>query len=185
MFEQIKIYASLTLLVVFSVWFIFSIDPEANLIPVVSQKSPDYYMEGFFATAFDNKGRIKQRFGAERMVHFPADNHSELNGVLIAAKLEPQGQWEIRAGRGLAKSGSDIIDLDETIKIEQIDGQQAGLTIAAAAMTIDIGNREAFSRHPVTIQSAQGEVDSIGMHIDLTERTVKLTSQVRAFIHER
>ena len=80
MIEQIKIYASLSMLIVFSIWFVFSIDPEGKPVPVVSKKSPDYYMEGFLATAYDEHGAIKQRLGAQRMAHFPADNRSELKG---------------------------------------------------------------------------------------------------------
>lgn len=182
MIEQVKLYLSLTLLMLFSIWYVFSIDPEARQIPVESETSPDYYMEGFLATSFDKHGLIKHRFGAQRMAHFPINQRAELTGVLIVADSGDQGQWEIRAGKGVTSYGSDIIDLSEDIQVQRTDIPH-GATIETASLRVDSGNQHATTQYPVRIHTENAEIKSMGVYIDFTQRDIKLTSQVRGKYH--
>ena len=171
-------YLSLAVLVLFSVWYVFSIDPEAREIPAQSEGSPDYYMEGFLATSFNDKGMIKHRFGAQRMAHYPVNQRAELTGVLIVADSDDQGQWEIRAGKGVTSYGSDIIDLSEDIQVQRTDIMH-GPTIETAALKVDSGNRYASTQYPVRIHAENAVIKSMGVYIDFSQREIQLTSQVR------
>jgi len=178
MIEQVKLYLSLALLMLFSVWYVFSIDPEAREVVAESVNSPDYYMEGFLATSFDSKGMIKHRFGAQRMAHYPANQLAELTGVLIVADSGDKGQWEIRAGKGVTSYGSDIIDLSDDIQVQRTDIPH-GATIETASLRIDSGNQHATTEYPVRIHAENAEIKSMGIYIDFTQREIKLTSRVR------
>lgn len=178
MIEQMKLYSTLALLMVFSIWFVFSIDPESKPIPMGSETSPDYYMEGFLATSFNADGHIKHRFGAQRMAHYPINNRSELTGVLIVSDTGDRGQWEVRAGKGETSYGSDIIDLTEDIQVQRTDIER-GATIETASLKVDTSNRYAITQYPVRIHGDNSEIKSMGVFIDFTGHEVKLTSQVR------
>jgi len=178
MIEQVKLYMSLALLMLFSVWYVFSIDPEAREIALASETSPDYYMEGFLATSFDKTGLIKHRFGAQRMAHYPINQRAELTGVLIIADSEEEGQWEIRAGKGSTSYGSDIIDLSDDIQVQRTDIPH-GATIETASLQIDTANQHATTAYPVRIHAENAEIKSIGVYIDFTQRDIQLTSRVR------
>jgi len=178
MIEQVKLYLSLALLMLFSVWYVFSIDPEGQQIPVESANSPDYYMEGFLATSFNSEGHIKHRFGAQRMAHYPITQKAELTGVLIVADSGDKGQWEVRAGKGVTSYGSDIIDLSDDIQVQRTDIPH-GATIETASLRIDSGNQHATTEYPVRIHAENAEIKSMGIYIDFTQRDVQLISRVR------
>jgi lipopolysaccharide export system protein LptC len=94
---------------------------------------PDYYVVNFTTTTYNPDGAAETRMSAERMVHYPDDDTTELTAPRVVQTKPDQPKVTVRADRGkLSRDGEDIFLYDNVV-LEREGG--AGHT--AAKLTTD------------------------------------------------
>jgi len=178
MAEQLKIYASLTMLLLFSTWFVFTIDPEDIKKVPVSIDSPDYYMNTFITTSFSETGKIEKQLSARRLAHYPYDDRSEFTSVYISTTNPDNTIWELTAEKGKAFSSTKAIHLQGDINISEVS-QSSSLNVQTETLDIDYNKNTAKTDDRVLISDTYGTVSAEGMLFDFGNHELTLTAKVR------
>ncbi|MFV2057671.1 MAG: LPS export ABC transporter periplasmic protein LptC, partial [Thiohalomonadales bacterium] len=165
MAEQLKIYASLTMLLLFSTWFVFTIDPEDIKKVPVSIDSPDYYMNTFITTSFSETGTIEKKLSARRLAHYPYDDRSEFTSVYISTTNPDNTIWELTAEKGKAFSSTNAIHLQGDINISEAS-KSSSLNVQTETLDIDYKKNIAKTADRVLITDTYGTVSAEGMYLD-------------------
>ena len=178
MAEQLKIYASLAMLLLFSTWFVFSIDPEELKKQSVSNDAPDYYMNTFITTTYSDTGSVKQKLSARRLAHYPVDNRSEFSSIYISTTNLDNTVWEVTADSAIAYASTKIVNLKGDIYISEVSNTST-TKVHTENLEIDYNKEIAKTDKTVSITDKYGTITGKGMIYDFNNHTLTLTSQVR------
>lgn len=178
MAEQLKIYASLAMLLLFSTWFVFSIDPEEIKKQLVSSDAPDYYMNTFITTTFTTSGSVKQKLSARRLAHYPVDNRSEFSSIFISTTNPDNTVWEVTAEEAVAYAAKKIISLEGDVSISEV-GDASSINVHTEALTIDYNKEIAQTKKNVSITDQYGTITGEGMTYNFNDHTLTLQNNVR------
>jgi len=178
MAEQLKIYASLAMLLLFSTWFVFSIDPEEIKKQSVSSNAPDYYMNTFITTTFTDTGSVKQKLSARRLAHYPVDNRSEFSSIFISTTNPDNTVWEVTAESAVAYAGKKVISLEGNIFISEV-GETGSIKVHTEALQIDYNQKIAQTKKKVSITDQYGTITGEGMTYNFHDHTLTLQNNVR------
>jgi len=70
---------------------------------------PDYYVVNFTTTTYNPDGAAETRMSAERMVHYPDDDTTELVAPRVLQSKPNQPRYSVRAERGqLSRDGDEV-----------------------------------------------------------------------------
>ncbi len=82
--------------------------------------SPDYYVEDFTVTDMDIDGKLKQTLSAERMLHYPDDDSTELTRPHLVIYEEGVPPWKIRSETGWISGDGQLMLLNGVVKIDRV-----------------------------------------------------------------
>jgi lipopolysaccharide export system protein LptC len=70
---------------------------------------PDYYVVNFTTTTYNPDGAAETRMSAERMVHYPDDDTTELLAPRVLQSKPNEPRYSVRADRGqLSRDGDEV-----------------------------------------------------------------------------
>jgi lipopolysaccharide export system protein LptC len=70
---------------------------------------PDYYVVNFTTTTYNAEGAAETRMSAERMVHYPDDDTTELHEPRVLQSKPNEPRYSVRAERGqLSRDGDEV-----------------------------------------------------------------------------
>jgi lipopolysaccharide export system protein LptC len=96
--------------------------------PSLRRHDPDYMVVNFITTTYNRDGKAESTLSAERMVHYPDDDTTELTAPLVVQTKPEEPKMTVRADRGrLSRDGQDI-HLYDNVVLEREAG--AGQTAA-------------------------------------------------------
>ncbi len=139
---------------------------------------------------FDQKGELSYQFVAKTLRHFRL-NLSKISEGDYATLDSPQltlytqdGPWFITAETGKATENGAILTLWNNVRIWQNDNVTQQITeLTTDKLIIEPLKKVVRTMSRVEITSPQGQLESIGMNINLLSKRIKLHSQVRGY-HE-
>lgn len=144
---------------------------------VGTEKSVDYFLNGFSATTQDAQGRISQRLEAERMTHYTDDSSTLTRPFLVIYR--PDGaRWELRAARGWTDPGEQWVYLEGDVTLERPDEAGSALLLTQWLRVLP-NNNYAETDRPVTITRPGSRIEATGMQAFGEERRLVFLSQVR------
>jgi lipopolysaccharide export system protein LptC len=77
--------------------------------PALRRHDPDYLVTNFTTTTYNRDGAIETVMSAERMVHYPDDDTTELFAPRVVQAKPHQPRFSVRAERGqLSRDGDEI-----------------------------------------------------------------------------
>lgn len=131
---------------------------------------------------FDETGDLSYTFKSKKLSHYrPTDNAEDSYtsvdepDIIVFSDASP---WHMRADTARV-SADQIITLSQNVKLEQ-HSPEAGITkMATSELVLDVENKRAYTSKTVTIDSPLGEISAVGMEADMSQRRVKLLSQVK------
>lgn len=137
----------------------------------------DYFLSQFSAIDMDESGHPRHRLDAAYMAHFPDDDTSELTAPRVTV-FRPQAEpWRIQAARGRVEGGGDLIYLQGEVQLQR-SGEDA-LELTTDDMRIWPDRQYAETDAPLTVTSARGTIEAVGMHGYLGEERLELLSGVK------
>ena len=77
--------------------------------PALRRHDPDYVVTNFTTTTYTGEGAVETVMSAERMVHYPDDDTTELFAPRVVYAKPQQPRFSVRAKRGeLSRDGDEI-----------------------------------------------------------------------------
>ena len=166
-----------------SYWYSQSTRLKKIAIPV-SREGPDFVVNGVTLTQFDATGRATNRLHASELVHFAADDHSELLQPRLISVRPDQPLVEVRAKTGHVESGGERVSLSGDVVVTRAPGRDgtAPMQLRTQELTA-LPDLDRYSTDAaVEIERGDSVVRSTGMDYDNVQRVVKFHSKVSGTI---
>ena len=92
---------------------------------------PDYYVENFTTTTYDAGGAALTRMSANKMVHYPDDDTTELMAPRVVQSKPNEPRYTVRAERGqLSRDGDEVFLYGDVVLVREASehGPEAQMT---------------------------------------------------------
>ena len=138
----------------------------------------DYYLRGATMSALGKDGRLLHQFRADEVLHYP-DASAEVAQIEMDY-LGPEGNWNIRAPKGITPAGSKELQLSGGVLIK---GRQSPrhpfITISMDNARLLSDSRQLDTDAAVRMDDTGRKVRATGMTMDIDKDVVKLKNKVR------
>ena len=147
----------------------------------VSREGPDFAANGVTLTQFDETGRATNRLHAAELMHFAADDHSELSQPRLISLRPNQPQLEARAKSANVEAGGERVLLSGDVVVTRAPGRDGSPPMQLRTQQLTaIPDLDRYSTDVAAeVDNGDSVVRSIGMDYDNVQRVVKFRSQVR------
>lgn len=180
--RQTFVTALLLLGAVLSSWHMLQ-DTVVTDRPDVSRLGSDLYVENMDLQLLDDSGRLQYRVMAERMDHFPYDDHAELLRPVLHVFNDEQATWQIESEHGEITTGYGSVMLNGQVDIRRLQAPGVRpLNIVTSDLRIVPEQETATTENRIVIQSGRYRLESVGMRADLKNHRLELKSRVRGRI---
>ena len=143
--------------------------------------TPDFYLEHFTATTMGQDGRPDKRLSAERMVHYPADDSTELTQPRMTIFDADRPPWKIRSETGWVSGDREIVLLNGEVKIDRSVAEGIRpLHLTTSNLRVQPEQNYAETDEYVYADSDGSWAESTGMQVWLKKpMRIKLLANVR------
>ena len=101
--------------------------------PALRRHDPDYLVVNFTTTTYSREGAAESSLSAEKMVHYPDDDTTELFAPRVVQSKPDEPRMTVRADRGELKRAGEDIFLYDNVVLER----EAGAGHGAARLTTE------------------------------------------------
>ncbi len=143
--------------------------------------SPDFYLENFTATTMGRDGKPDKSLSAERMIHYPADDSTELTQPRMTVFDKDRPPWRIQSETGWVSGDREIVLLNGEVKIDRsaAEGVRA-LHLTTSNLRVQPEQNYAETDEYVYAESDGSWVESTGMQTWFKKpMRIKLLAKVR------
>jgi lipopolysaccharide export system protein LptC len=161
--RTILIAALLLIFLAASQWVAETSAPVDFDVPKESHNA-DYFLEHFTNTIMDVDGMPYRRLSADRMLHFPDDDSTELSNPYLILFVDNLPLWEIRSESGWLSGDGTLLLLNGPATLDRA-ASPAGekLNIITSNLRLQPENNYAETDEPITVKSRGSTVKSVGM----------------------
>lgn len=146
--------------------------------PAAKKESPDFIIENFTLTQYNDTGQMFYLLKAGRLTHFPGNQSTELKKPDIVTFSANGQTWKASAEQGLVKETEDLIVLEQKVKIVQPVGERS-LKIETNYLKLYPNQEFATTDQEVLITRGPGSLRAVGMDSNFVTREIMLHDQVR------
>jgi len=168
----------LPILAVVSLWLLSGEDAEKTTSSDSElNKASDYAMTDFTMTVMDQNGNPSRIITGKEMAHYPEDDSTEI--TFPSAEFIEQGKntWIITSNKSTTQGKGDDILLIGNVIITQKENPDTELR--TEKLNLDTLNNTAYTDLAVSMKSAYGNTESIGLHAALEDKMINLHSRVK------
>jgi len=162
-------------------WLLRSAAPlGGQSLPEEARHSPDYYMEQFTLTSFNELGKPAHKLYADNMLHYPDDDSATLERPHLVVFRDDKEFWDIRADSGLVSGGGEAVLLQGEVIILRVNQEHAqALEVYTSDLMVYPHKKYAETAAAVKIRDDRGVTEAMGMWASLDQRRMELLSNVR------
>ena len=107
-----------------TLWLDHQVQSEGGEHASMRRHDPDYLVNNFTTTTYDRDGRAQTVLSAERMLHYPDDDSTELASPRMMQSRPQQPRFTVRADRGqVSREGDEIFLYDNVVLVREADGK--------------------------------------------------------------
>lgn len=150
----------------------------AETLAEVTNKEPDYSIQGINSTLFDKRGNIAYQVLADSLSHYNDEQTTLFDSpryTFYVAKSQP---WVVTATEGALIERSLLI-LTDRVEITTTDEDGFVRKIETSKLHLDIESREVSSDASVTISGPSFFVESNGLKANLKTQEFELKNHVK------
>ena len=152
--------------------------PEDTKVSGTQNAEPDFYLLNAQSVQFDETGKLRYRFNAQQLNHFPEGDYTLVESPDVTLFHSDGTPWYINAKHGRITAGSETIKLWEEVVI--LRGSPAEpLKMETRTLTIIPKKDIAKTEQDVVITNRAGRIDTTGMVAYIDENRMELLSNVR------
>lgn len=146
---------------------------------------PDYTMTEFSLERFDGSGRQRLRIDGDRLRHFPATDHTEIDVARIRAIAADGRVTLAHAQRALANGDGSEVQLMGGAQITTQDAAGTPMIMRSEFLHFFVVLERVSSNQTVQLQSAGTEVTAAGLLYDHPTQKLELQGPLRAALSPR
>jgi lipopolysaccharide export system protein LptC len=142
---------------------------------------PDFIVSKFAATTMNEKGMPRFILSAQKMVHYPDNDSTHLENLLLSSLYSDQPPVYTSARQGeISSKGNEVFLRDQVKLVRAANASQSEMTFNTTYLHVlpDFGLME--TDRPVTMTDAHTAIQAVGMKFDNNARIIKLLAQVRS-----
>ncbi len=161
-------------------WLAETSTPAGSDIPKESHNA-DFFLERFTYTVMDKEGRPDRRLSADKMLHFPDDDSTELDNPHITIFIENVPLWQIHAESGWLSGDGDLLLLNGPTTINRA-ASPAGNKINIVTRNLRLQPDESYAEtdEHITVTSRGSTLTATGMQAWLSQPSrIKFLAKVR------
>jgi lipopolysaccharide export system protein LptC len=148
--------------------------------PGNSRHDPDAMVERFTVTRYGPEGAVSSKLNAARMVHFPDDETTELEGPRMVQLPKDAPPVRIRADRGtVSKDGDEVHLHDNVVVTRDASAERPELRVTTTYVQVWPKDEVARTPEPVTITEGDSRLAGVGMEVRAKSREFELYSRVK------
>ena len=142
-------------------------------------KASDYAMTDFTLTIMDKSGNPSRIISGKEMAHYPEDDSTEV--IYPIAEFIELGKdtWLITSNKSTTQGKGDDILLTGNVIITKKEDKEVELR--TEKLNLDTKNNTAYTDLAVSMKSAYGLTDSVGLHASLEDKMINLHSRVKGY----
>lgn len=174
----ISILSIIALLVAMSIEYSETPPPESAKAGQPQTAEPDFFLERANSVEFDESGKIRYRFNADQLQHFPKGDYTLVETPDVTLFHRNGTPWYINAQQGRILPDGNTIKLWDEVLIRRGTPQDP-LEMRTRALTILPKQDIAKTEQDVVITNRAGRIDATGMVSYIDENRMELLSNVR------
>lgn len=168
-------------LVIGASWLYFDSEEEIPRQSATDEQIPDYQIENFAATRYDQNGSIAFELTGERLAHYDLiPDIAEIDHPRYIEYQQQIPQLEMTAVQGTTTNDSAVVELKQSVSIKKIADGAPPTTMNTDYLRITPQQHYAETPKAVTIIGPDFETSAIGMTIDTKQSIVKLLNDVHS-----
>lgn len=167
-----------------SLWLERSIRPQAG-DGAKFRHDPDFWSERFSVKTFDNSGKLKSTLTAARMTHYPDDETSHLDDIVI--RYHGQTSVSVSGPKGLvSKDGKQVSLVGGAVITREGSSKAAPATqVQTQILNILPDEERAYSDLPVTITQGASVIRGGAMDVNHATGLSVLSGRVTGTIQKQ
>lgn len=166
-------------LAMLTLWLERTVNAPAGGRPDPSLHNPDFIVERFTATTLDKSGRPESRLIANRMVHYPDDETTELEEPHLLQLPGDGPPVRITAERGtVTKDGEEVRLYGNVVVVREAAGARAELRMETAYLQVFPKEELAVTPESVVITEGRSRLAGVGMEYNNKTRQFTLKARV-------
>lgn len=170
----------LVLLAMLSFWLDRTVQPPQPKNDGSSRHDPDYTVENFTSTRMGMDGLPHHTLTAARMVHYPDDDSTHLDGPHFTRFESGMAPIHIQSTKGLlSKEGEHAHFTGNVVVTRDAFGGKSALTLTTSYLHVIPDKDLALTDKPVNIRDAHTNVDAVGLELNNKTHVMKLFSHVK------
>lgn len=183
--KNLLIGGVLLLLVLVSGWLNRAM--EKKIVYQPETHSPDYFLNHFTAITMSENGKPDKRLSADRMVHFPDDDTTELTKPTMTIYDADRPPWKVRSETGWVSGDKELLFLQGKVNIDRSEAPGVRpFQIITSDLRVQPNNNYAETDADAHTRSRNDWVDSTGMQVWFAEPIrVKLLANVRGYYENK
>jgi lipopolysaccharide export system protein LptC len=149
--------------------------------PSGRRHDPDYLIHNFTSTSFNRLGLAETTITADRMLHYPDDDSTELVSPRVVQERPTQPRFTVRADRGvLAREGDEIFLYDNVYLVREPDADHPSTRMTTSFLHLLRDRSIVRTDREVTIVEGSRSLSGRGMEYNNDSREFVLHSDVTA-----
>lgn len=177
--------AILTLLAGLTFWLERAAQIEVTPGDGKNRHDPDYMVEKFNVRRFGTEGRLQNTLSAQKMIHYPDDDTTELTEPRMSYVGSPQ-PTHLSASQGLVGPDAEEITLVKDVRVvREATAEDPELVFVTSTLTLFPDDEVARTTAPVVITQGASVVRGVGLEADNKTAIYKLLSRVTGTIEKK
>jgi lipopolysaccharide export system protein LptC len=167
------------MLVAFTFWLDQLAQPVAKIGKGTDRHDPDYMVNGLQAMRMNAAGATAYTLSANKMVHYPDDDTTELSSPRLVS-LEPgKAPITITSERALVSSNGENVYFHDNVRVTRAAfGDSSEMHMRTSYLHVIPDDSIAKTDKPVTITDAATTVNASGLELNSDNRILKLSGRV-------
>jgi len=149
--------------------------------PQLRRHDPDYVVNNFTTTTYTRDGAAESVLSAEKMLHFPDDDSTELFSPRVLHAKPEEARYTVRAERGaLSRDGDEIFLYENVVLVREADAGRPEARMTTEFLHILRDRSLVRTDRPVKIVEGSRSLSGRGMEYNNASRELVLRADVIA-----
>lgn len=168
------------LLAALTLWLRFAMEKGPSAESGAGRQEPDAIVNKLTINRLSTAGRPLYLLAADRMLHYPRDDSTELESLRFVQRNNPGPDTVVTARRGtITKDGEEAILRDEVLLVRPATGEHEELRVQTDYLHILAEEGRAQTNGKVTMTQGRSVLVGVGMDVNNKTRIITLRSQVK------
>ena len=150
--------------------------------PQTARTEPDYFVEDFSYTRLAPNGKAQYLITGKRLVHYPADDSSEIELPAVRSFTAQSSPMTLRAERAKITKDQREIHLHDKVRLERPQVRGSDPLIVESDYMLALPDDDLVkTNRPVVIHVGESKLVGTGMVADNVKRQLTLQSKVTGY----